>query len=320
MNNLRSVRPSNCRTPGLPVALFAAWTLVLAIPSPGGAAGPADSKRKEATQQRAAPKGEKWQRLFDGRSLGKWKVIDKLDYARHGKVHVHDGRLVLEAGKPATGIRWTGPFPKIDYEVTLEAMRVEGEDFFCALTFPVGEAALTLVVGGWHGSVVGLSSIDGEPAVENESCTCMDFQQNRWYRLRLRESKPKIEAWIDKDKLIDFAPEGRKLTLYWEMEPALPFGVATWYTTGALRDFRVRPIKPTPACGLPQLDLRVPRLACPTVLTALLGKPAVAHNVQGQGGETLVRGADGRVSTAGLRRSRLRWARALSYNRPSPSG
>ena len=207
-----------------------------------GADRPIHAEQKGAAPKGLPPRDEKWQGRFDGKSLGKWNVLDEFDYSRHGEVYVRDERIVLEAGKPATGIRWTGPFPKIDYEVTLEAMRVEGEDFFCALTFPVGEAALTLVVGGWHGSVVGLSSIDDEPAVENETCTCMDFQQKRWYRIRLRVSKPKIEAWIDKDKLVDFAPDGRKLTLYWEMEPALPFGVATWYTTGALRDFRVRPV------------------------------------------------------------------------------
>ena len=188
----------------------------------------------------------KWQSLFDGKTLGKWKVIDQFDFERHGKVYVKDGRLVQELGQPATGIKWTGQFPKIDYEVTLEAMRVAGNDFFCGMTFPAGESALTLVCGGWGGSVVGLSSIDGEPAVENETCNIKDFEQGRWYRIRLRVSRPRIEVWIDKEKFVDLPTADRKLTIYWEMEPALPFGIATWRTTGALRSIRVRSIQAKP--------------------------------------------------------------------------
>ena len=46
-----------------------------------------------------------------------------------------------------TGITYTNPLPRTDYEVTLEAMRVEGSDFFCGLTFPVGSNSCSLVVG-----------------------------------------------------------------------------------------------------------------------------------------------------------------------------
>ena len=190
-----------------------------------------------------ADEAGKWQCLFDGKTLGKWKVIDAFDFKDHGKVYVKDGRLVQELGRPATGIKWTGPFPKIDYEVTLEAMRVAGDDFFCGMTFPVGDKSLTLVCGGWGGSVVGLSSIDGEPAVENETCNMKEFEQGRWYRIRLRVSGSRIEVWIDKEKLVDLPTADRKLTIYWEMEPTLPFGIATWRTTGALRDVRVRRIE-----------------------------------------------------------------------------
>jgi hypothetical protein len=158
--------------------------IVCSLPMPGRAAEPPGSKKPVAARNERQK--EKWQPLFNGRSLGKWKVIDAFDYSRHGKVTVRDGRIVLEAGRPATGIKWTGPFPKIDYELTFEAMRVEGDDFFTAVTFPVGDAALTLVVGGWGGSTVGLSIIDGEMAAENETCLSRDFDQKRWYRIRLR--------------------------------------------------------------------------------------------------------------------------------------
>ena len=244
MTLMKSIRPAfilGGRARVFAVRLLTALALLSSTARIAEAAEPSGPEQKEA-----APEGGKWQSLFDGRSLGKWKVIDALDFSRHGKVDVREGRLVLEAGKPGTGVRWTGPFPRIDYEVTFEAMRVEGDDFFSGMTFPVGDSALTLVLGGWGGSVVGLSSIDGEPAVENETCSYVKFQQKRWYRVRLRVAGPRIEVWLDDEKLIDLATEDRKFTIYWEMEPALPFGVATWRTTGALRDIRVRPIPAKP--------------------------------------------------------------------------
>jgi len=188
--------------------------------------------------------GVKWQKLFDGKALGKWKVIDEFDFKRHGKVRVVDGAIVMPMGAPATGVKWTGPFPKNDYEIAIEARRVEGVDFFASMTFPVSDAALTLVVGGWGGQVVGLSSIFDEPAVENETCQYKEFEQNKWYRIRLRVTGPRIEAWIDDEKLVDLPTENRKFSIYWEMEPMQPFGIASWYTTGAVRDIRLRRVKP----------------------------------------------------------------------------
>jgi hypothetical protein len=193
-----------------------------------------------AAPKAGSPDVPPWTRLFDGRSLAQWAVIEKYDFQRHGKAYVEDGRMVLQAGSPGTGVRWTGEFPKMDYEVALEAMRVSGDDFFCGMTFPVGDTALTLIVGGWGGRVTGLSSVDGEPAVENETCRSIDYVQGRWYRIRVKVSKPRIEVRLDEEKIIDLETKGRDLGILWVVEPCLPFGLATWRTTGAVRDIRVR--------------------------------------------------------------------------------
>jgi len=228
------------------------WLAVLCMAGAAAerAAGPNGAARGDrankthagAADGQAAKNGQGagWQSLFDGKTLGRWKVIDQYDFADHGRVEVRDGVLVLRRGKPATGVRWTGPFPTIDFEVALEAKRVEGDDFFCAVSFHWNQSPMTLVLGGWDGTVVGLSSIDGEPAVENETCCCVDFRRDRWYRVRLRVTQPRIEVWLDERKIIDLATEGRRFSIYWEMEPCLPFGLATWYTTGAVRNIRLR--------------------------------------------------------------------------------
>jgi len=177
--------------------------------------------------------------LFDGKTLGQWKVVDNFDFGNHGKVEVRDGTIVLEKGKPGTAVRFSGKLPQSNYEISLEAMRVDGDDFFCGMTFPVGEKWLSLIVGGWGGQVVGLSCIDGEPAAENETCNYKEFNNKQWYKIRVRVTPQKVEAWIDKEKLVDLATKDRKLTIWFEPESVTPLGIATWRTTGALRNIRV---------------------------------------------------------------------------------
>ncbi|MBN2473633.1 MAG: tetratricopeptide repeat protein [Pirellulales bacterium] len=189
------------------------------------------------------PQQDQWRSLFDGKQLGAWQVVEYFDFIHHGQVEVKEGTLVLGRGKPGTAVRYTGEVPEIDYEISLQAMRVDGEDFFCGMTFPVGRSALTLIVGGWRGPVVGLSCIDGEPAVDNETCFYQDFQKLRWYAIRLRVQRERIQVWIDEERVVDLPTHDREFTIWFEPETALPLSIATWDTTGALRDIRVRPCR-----------------------------------------------------------------------------
>jgi hypothetical protein len=183
-------------------------------------------------------KTDNWKTLFDGKSLAGWKSTN---FGGEGEVSVKAGVIVLENGNDMTGITFAGKdFPKIDYEVTLEGKRVKGNDFFCTTTFPVGDDFCSFVVGGWGGNVVGLSRIDGRDAVENDTTQGKDFKLDQWYRIRIRVTKQKIQAWIDKDQMVDLETKGKKITIRGECESSKPFGVATWRTEGAVRDIRVR--------------------------------------------------------------------------------
>jgi hypothetical protein len=178
--------------------------------------------------------------LFDGKTLGQWEIVRKGDFQQHGKVEVQDGCIVIGAGMPGSGVRWAGEFPKMGYEISLEGKRVQGDDFFCGLTFPVGDSALTLILGGWSGWVVGLSCIDGKYAIDNETCQGVEFEQDRWYRVRVRVTKPRIEVWLDDKQIVDLQTADHTFAASNEMEPCLPMGLATWHTTGALRHIRYR--------------------------------------------------------------------------------
>jgi hypothetical protein len=175
--------------------------------------------------------------LFDGKTLTGWIVTD---FAGTGEVRVEDGKLILAQGY-MTGVTWTNEAPSVDYEIDLEAMRVDGSDFFCGLTFPVKEASCSLIVGGWGGGVVGLSSLDGQDASNNETTHYLSFETGRWYAIRVRVGAAHIEAWIDSEKVADVDTTGKQIGVRIEMESSKPLGIATWSTTGALRNIRLRP-------------------------------------------------------------------------------
>ncbi|HNS00397.1 MAG TPA: DUF1080 domain-containing protein [Planctomycetota bacterium] len=178
---------------------------------------------------------EAWVPLFDGKSLGAWNVVAGEGF---GKAAAVDGRLVLEAGGAMTGILWTQDFPTSNYEVSLEACRLEGQDFFCGLTFPVGSECCTLIVGGWGGGCVGLSNVDRQAADGNLTTKHLRFENGTWYPIRLRVSDARIEVWIDKDKQIDLERAGHGFSIWPQQEPCRPLGVATYYTKAALRNLK----------------------------------------------------------------------------------
>jgi hypothetical protein len=129
----------------------------------------------------------------------------------------------------------------MNYEISLEAMKLDGSDFFCGLTFPVGKSAVSLICGGWGGGVVGISSIDDMDASENETTKYMNLNKDHWYHIRVRVTPDKIEAWIDKEQLIDVKTTGRRLNLRpGDIDCSLPFGIATYQTRTAVRNIKWR--------------------------------------------------------------------------------
>ena len=179
-----------------------------------------------------------WETLFDGKSLANWRPTK---FIGEGMVRVEEGRIILARGNDLTGITWTGPkLPATNYELALQAMRLEGNDFFAAVTFPVGDSFCSLILGGWGGTMVGLSSINGMDASENETSQSIVFDARRWYAVRIRVSPAKIEVWLDDRQIISQELASNTVDIRIEMVPSRPLGVASWRTTAALRDIRLR--------------------------------------------------------------------------------
>lgn len=212
-------------------------------PKDAPAAQAADEAPAESTEGEKAEGKDKyaWKPMFDGKTLGKWKVPK---FGGDGEVKVEDGAIVLSMGDPMTGIKWTGDLPKMNYEIRFEAKRTKGIDFFATTTFPVGKDPCSFVVGGWAGTVVGLSCVDWYDASDNFTSKFMAFEDDRWYKIRIRVSDEKIECWIDDDQMVDLPHKKHKISIRDEVDLCRPLGIATWTTEGRIRGLKIRNLKP----------------------------------------------------------------------------
>lgn len=175
--------------------------------------------------------------LFDGKTLDGWKSSE---FAGGGEPRVEDGNLVLPVGERLTGVSWTGaPLPRTDYEISLEAQRVDGSDFFCGLTFPVGDSYASLIIGGWGGTVCGISNVDGEDAAHNDTRSYRPFKDKQWYRIRTRVTPTKIESWLNDEKIVDLVTTGKQIALRNEIDEGKPLGLASFQSTAAIRNLKL---------------------------------------------------------------------------------
>lgn len=171
-----------------------------------------------------------------------WRVVDEMK--DHGPVTLAEGVLRLGEGKPMTGIAYIGkePLPLKDYEVSFEARRIEGEDFFAALTFPVRDkdTAATWVLGGWGGKCVGISSIQFQAADENETTNWVEFELGKWYSFRLQVRENRLTGFIDNKQIFDADTEGKKITMrFGDIEFCRPLGFASYTTVGEVKNLKI---------------------------------------------------------------------------------
>ncbi|MFH1302836.1 MAG: DUF1080 domain-containing protein [Planctomycetota bacterium] len=198
-----------------------------------------DATQTENTNEAKKKDSPQWVSLFNGKNLDGWKTPQ---FGGEGEVHVKDGNLILEMGVDLTGVTLTDAkkMPLTNYEVELEAKRVDGTDFFCGLTFPVKKDPCSFILGGWGGSLCGISSIDGDDASQNSTTTFQTFKKNQWYKIRLQVTDHKIQVWLDGKQIVDQNLKDRKISIRHEVELSRPFGITSFATTAALKNIQVR--------------------------------------------------------------------------------
>lgn len=211
---------------------------------------PAETSKKESAKK-SIP-------LFDGKTLKGWKLCN---YAGIGEVKVNSetGALRVTRGEILSGIRIDNfdkrKLPKVNYELSLEARRVEGEDFFCCLTFPHKKTHASFVLGGWGGSVCGISSIDFMDAMENSTMTVRDFDQGKWYKLRLLVTDNRFQAFVEEKKIVNVGIKGRKIGMrFGEIEESVPLGLSTFRTTAEYKNIKIRHLEDAEIAAAKKLD------------------------------------------------------------------
>ncbi len=219
------------------VVVFAVPAAVRAQDNP--VAEPATKQDQEAGKTK--PKEPAWKPLFDGKSLQGWKASN---FGGEGEVVVKEGILNMGMGSPLTGITYTEKTLKCDYELQVEAMRIDGNDFFSTITFPVNESFCSLVVGGWGGAVVGISCINRADASENETTKYMKFESKKWYRIRVQVRKNHIRAWIDDKSVVDVDIKNRQLSTRTEVFLTEPLGISSYITRAGIRKIELRELPP----------------------------------------------------------------------------
>ncbi|MBL8890741.1 MAG: DUF1080 domain-containing protein [Planctomycetaceae bacterium] len=175
--------------------------------------------------------------LFDGKTITGWKPTK---FGGEGEALIEDQSLVLEMGQVLTGISYAGneslgiqDMPRDNYELRIRAKRIDGNDMFCGVTFPVGEDYCSFIVGGWGGMTVGLSSVDEKDAARNPTRTVHKFELNQWYDIRVKVSSEQIQCWIDEQQVVDQPRAGHKFSIRQDVDLSKPLGLFCFQTTAA---------------------------------------------------------------------------------------
>ncbi len=193
----------------------------------------------------AAETPSKERLLFNGKSLADWETVD---IGGSGQVELEGGVMIINQGDSLSGVVYKKPqeLPVTNYEISLLAKRLQGVDFFCALTFPVGDLkkCATLICGGWGGSVTGISSIDDVDASNNATGSYQKYEDDKWYAVRLRVTPENLSVWIDDKQVVDQDIKGRKVSLRpGPIESYAPLAISTYNTTGAIKAVRLKVLK-----------------------------------------------------------------------------
>ena len=194
----------------------------------------------------------------DKKLVGLWKPLPgkwtACQYGGDGEIQIKENHISVKRGDPLTAVFWEkkedgDSLVRDNYELKLKAKRTDGLDFFCGLTFPIADQYATLVLGGWGGGITGLSSIDGRDASENETTMFREYDNDRWYDVRVRVTPSHVQCWVDDQSVVKIARAGRQFGLRFEMDLCEPLGIAAYLCDAEYEDIGWRYLSGTDLGG-----------------------------------------------------------------------
>ncbi len=162
------------------------------------------------------------------------------DFGAEDTVTIAPDAVSLEPGAPLSGVTYTGALPTPPYTLAVEFTKRYGSDFPLAITFPVAGSHLSLVLGGWGGTVCGLSSLDGLDAARNATRFVRAFPVGVRTRVELDVEAERVAVRLDGVPVLDVPLAGRAVGVRAELEPCKPLGLAAFATATTIHSFRVR--------------------------------------------------------------------------------
>jgi hypothetical protein len=179
-----------------------------------------------------------WKPLLPENSLDGWEITN---FGGEADAEVAEGVLKLGMGQPLTGITYKGTdFPTENFEMRWKAQRIEGSDFFAGVTFPIGDQFASFIAGGWGGGLVGLSSINGNDASENQTATFQTFKNKEWYDFRVKVTSTKVTAWVNDKQAFEVDRDKNKFSLRAEVLKSKPLGYCVFQSVVEIKQWEYR--------------------------------------------------------------------------------
>jgi hypothetical protein len=214
---------------------FSSWLWLCTLCGLLGLAGSTDVLQAQGDATKVS--GD-WKPLLKERSLEGW---EKTNFGGEGPVDFNEaGELVLGVGEPLTGIHHPEALSTSNFEIRWEANRLEGSDFLACLTFPIGSEYCSFICGGWGGGLIGISSIDGNDASENQTTQLKDIANNRWYRFLVHVDDQKLVVSMDDEEIISVKRDKKRFSIRAEVSPSRPLGYCVFKSKVAVRGLEFR--------------------------------------------------------------------------------
>src|SRR4051812_15625634 len=117
-------------------------------------------------------------------------------------------------------------------------MKRDSGVFSQALTFPKKRECASLTRGGGGGGIIGISSVNGEDAANNDTMTSRDFPKNKWVHVRLRVTDDRITAWLDHEAepVVNVETADKRIGTRSDIDLARPLGLSTFQTSSAFKN------------------------------------------------------------------------------------
>lgn len=193
--------------------------------------------------------------LFNGRDLAGWRIA--ASGSNTPAQVLENGIVSCPAGDPLNGIIYTNVPPTMNYELSIEAKRVSGSDFFIALTLPIEHSFCTVIIGGWGGGLCGVSRFDYADASQNQWSQYLRLENDRWYTLRVRVTPGVLQVFLDETLYtarIEYDDAYRFSLRPGSIESFVPLGLATYQTHAHWRNFTVTTITELKPGDRPRAD------------------------------------------------------------------